>query len=567
MKKAILLALLMPFMASGQIVGVAYPGDIIISEIMADPTPVVSLPDQEYFEITNTSQNPVSLQGWKLIAGTQTITFPEFVINPSEYVIVCSPADTSLFRIYGRTLGLRSFPALTDGGKLLCLTDSEGKLIHGVEYSSAWYGDAPKSGGGWSLEMIDSRFPFAGEGNWRASVSKSGGTPGKTNSVEATNPDLFFSGITNVFPEDEKKIRIRFSETLFIRPEDTGRLAIAGNTISEIYPADPLLREYLIFIAEPLIEGAIYTLSISVEMRDAAGNPMETSSFRFGITSPPLTGDILFNELLFNPLPGDVDYIEFYNCSQRVIDASGLLLASVNETTGALSSSVAVSAERRCILPDTYYAITTDRGKTISRYFSSDPSAIFKSASLPSMPDREGHLVLMDRSLEKIDEVTYSEKMHFSLLSGVEGIALEKIRPDGASCDRAGWHSASGASGWGTPGRVNSVFTEKPVDADEIRLSSSRITPDNDGFEDLLVIDLKMKGNGNVVSVTVFDETGLYVRKLADNLYAGSEASIVWDGTAGDGTEVRNGIYILLITVFDDTGKKNQWKRVCTVLR
>jgi hypothetical protein len=567
MKKAILLALLMPCMASGQIVGNLKPGDIIISEIMADPTPVVSLPDQEYFEITNTSRNPVNMQGWKLIAGTQTITFPEFVIQPSEYVIICSPADTILFSAYGRTLGLRSFPALTNEGKLLCLTDRDGTLVHGVEYSSTWYGDALKSDGGWSLEMIDTHFPFAGKDNWGASVSKTGGTPGMPNSLNGSNPDLMFHGILNTFPEDNRSIRVKFSETLFICNEDAGSLKIDNNSIPEIYPADPLMREYIIKTSEPLGEGTLYTLSISDQIRDMAGNPMEVNTFGFGITSPPGTGDILFNELLFNPLPGDADYIEFYNLSSKILDASDFVLASVNDATGAVSSSVAVSAERRCILPHSYYAITTDPERIISRYFSSDPSAIFKTGSFPSMPDREGHLKLMNRSLEKIDEVKYNESMHFPLLSGVEGIALEKIRPDGPSYDQGSWHSASEASGWGTPGRVNSVYTDKPVSSDEVHLSSTRITPDNDGFEDLLVIDLKMKGNGNVVSVTIFNETGGFIRQLADNLFAGSEAAIAWDGTAADGSPLRNGIYILLITVFDGSGKSKQWKRICTVVR
>ena len=73
---------------------------------------------------------------------------------------------------------------------------------------------------------------------------------------------------------------------------------------------------------------------------------------------------------------------------------------------------------------------------------------------------------------------------------------------------------------------------------------------------------MNLEGNGNVVTVTVFDETGGFVCKLADNLLAGTRASVTWDGTADDGSLVRSGIYIFLISVFDDTGKTEKWKKV-----
>ena len=111
--------------------------------------------------------------------------------------------------------GLKQFPSLTDGGRIICLSDSSGNLIHGVEYSSDWYRDELKSKGGWSLEMIDTQFPFFYEGNWNASVSRKGGTPGSVNSVSHSNPDISFYGIQNVFPDDSINITIRFSEPVF----------------------------------------------------------------------------------------------------------------------------------------------------------------------------------------------------------------------------------------------------------------------------------------------------------------------------------------------------------------
>jgi hypothetical protein len=222
MNKVILLVLLMPVTAFGQTMvnpgsdtlpyriqkagfdlaeERAAPGDVVISEIMADPTPSVDLPAKEYLELYNRTQHAFNLRNWTLSDGNSRCTFPESTILPGSYLILCQLQDTILFNNYGLTTGLKSFPALTNSGKILFISDSTGALIHGVEYSSAWYGDILKSGGGWSLEMIDTDYPFFQKGNWRASLSGEGGTPGKTNSVSAVNPDNLFSGIENVFPK------------------------------------------------------------------------------------------------------------------------------------------------------------------------------------------------------------------------------------------------------------------------------------------------------------------------------------------------------------------------------
>jgi hypothetical protein len=327
------------------------------------------------------------------------------------------------------------------------------------------------------------------------------------------------------------------------------------------------LQEFTILPPVPLERGKVYTIRAGEEIADFAGNRMQRNEFSFGITEESQEGDILFNELLFNPLSGEPDYIEFYNNSGRIIDASRLMLVSVNDETNDTSEVLDLSSERRCILPGDYYAVTSGRGKVLDRFFSSDPFKVFGVSSLPSMPDDKGHLILFNRRLEKIDEVVYDEKMQYSLLQDDEGISLEKIRPQGPSADQSYWHSASESSGWGTPGIANSVISEEQEGSDMLTFSSTKITPDNDGNEDFLVMDLKLTGNGNVVSVSVFDETGSFVKRITDNFFAGQEASIVWDATGEDGGIVRSGIYILLISLFDETGKTRKWKKVCAIIR
>lgn len=545
----------------------AVPGDLIISEIMADPSPPVVLPAREYIELFNRAQKPLNLKNWSLSDGIVNCVFPDKIIAPGSYMIVCQMEDTALFNCYGKTTGLKSFPALTNEGKILFIMDSKKTLIHCVDYSSEWYGDILKAGGGWSLEIIDANYPFFESGNWRASRSKEGGTPGKINSVSGVNPDFMFSGIENVFPDDSNKIKIRFSETIIELNRKIGSIELESSKIDTLINSDPLLRDYIAVLREPLKHGRIYTIRVGDEVTDFAGNKMKKSEFRFGMTEPVRGGDILFNELLFNSFPEEPDFIELYNCSERIINLSDLMLVSVNDELHDTSSVVRVSIENRCLIPCNYNVITTNKKLILDRFYLSVPDNIFEVPSLPSMPDDKGHLILYDHHLNKVDEVFYDEKLHYSLLNGYEGISLEKIMINSISTDKTQWYSASESAGWGTPGAANSVLIGHKESGDKIILSSTKITPDNDGFEDFLVIDFKLADLGNVISIDVFDETGRFVKRLTDNLLAGPEASIVWNGTASDEKLVDTGIYILLITVFNDSGKVEKWKKVCTVIR
>src|SRR5690349_24924096 len=47
-------------------IGQAAPFELLITEIMADPTPVISLPDAEYIEIYNPTTHTFNLSNYKL---------------------------------------------------------------------------------------------------------------------------------------------------------------------------------------------------------------------------------------------------------------------------------------------------------------------------------------------------------------------------------------------------------------------------------------------------------------------------------------------------------------------
>ena len=540
-------------------------GDVVITEIMADPTPVVGLPEEEYIEIFNRTNEDIYLDGWTIIIGNKKYNFPKETIKAKEYAVVCHISDTALFSKYGNVLGIKSLPALPNNGSTIAIKDDKESFIHGVEYTSDWYNSSLKADGGWSLEIVDIENPFNQDNNWKASNDISGGTPGRSNSVAGSCADMFFEGITNVFPIDSVNIEIDFSETVF-GMNGTKAITINDKVVDSFFSIDTLMRKFMLQAPFVMKKGEKYILMIDNSVTDYAKNSADVKEFHFGLPEIVEKGDIVFNEILFNPLRGESDYIEFYNLSDKAIDMSSLWMASIN-ASGDTSSATQVYKTNFILMPSSYFVITSTPESVVSRYFTSDKNRIFK-ATTPSMPDDKGHILLFRKDLTIIDELIYTEKLHYSLITNREGISLEKIRPDLPSYEGSSWHSATETSGFGTPGLANSIQqNELPASEKRVVLSSSRITPDNDGNEDILSIKISLEGLDNVISVTIFSETGKMIRRLAENVTVGEESEILWDGTYANGSLVRNGIYVILVETYSHYGDMHVDKQVCTVLR
>jgi len=163
--------------------------DVQINEIMADPDPPVGLPNEEYVELFNTTDKTINLSGWQLIIGTNARTFDEVYLRPDGYLLSGHENAAEVLSQFGDFYGFPGF-MLTNAGQTVVLKNAAGQIISAVSYSDAWYGDANKKEGGWSLEQIDPSNPCGGNNNWTASRNPSGGTPGAENSVNGENPDI-----------------------------------------------------------------------------------------------------------------------------------------------------------------------------------------------------------------------------------------------------------------------------------------------------------------------------------------------------------------------------------------
>jgi len=541
--------------------------DVVIDEIMADPSPQVALPDAEWIELKNTSSFPINLRGWKLsdLRG-QTGLMPDFILQPDSFVVVCTGSAVSALSSFGKVISVTNFPSLDNEGDLISLISSSGKTIHSVKYTSAWYQNELKKDGGWSLEMIDTRNPCSGINNWKSSTGISGGTPGKKNSIDGVNLDETAPKLLRAFAKANDTITLVFNE-----PLDSLKAAAVNNylvdngiSIKEAISVPPIFDKVNVVLNNPIDSGTIYTITAN-NVTDCKGNSISSgSAARFGMPAQPGNLDIVINEILYNPKPEGVDYVELYNRSQKIIDVNHIYIA--NRDGNVISNIQQAATESILLFPGDFIVLTSDVPAVKNQYITTNPDAFVTVSNMPSFPDDGGDVIILNAQGDIIDEVNYSDKWQFPLVSNTEGVSLERIDYNNTSV-QSNFHSAATSSGYGTPGYKNSQYRIDENVPGTIKVSPDIFSPDNDGIDDFATIDYNFPAPGYIANITIFDASGRRIRYLEQNALCGIKGYYRWDGLDDKNRKLPQGIYVIYTEIFNTAGKKKQFKNSIVLAR
>ncbi|MDX5417788.1 MAG: lamin tail domain-containing protein [Hymenobacteraceae bacterium] len=533
--------------------------ELLITEIMSRETPAIGLPAVEYIELHNPTEMVLTLQGIRYSDATSTATLPNTLLQPGEYAVVVPNTQVSNFTQYGRVIGISNFPSLNNTGELLQLRQPNGRLIYAVSYNDAWYRDSAKRNGGWSLEMIDVTNPCAGAENWIASNAPRGGTPAQPNSVAASIPDNTPPVLQSVTALAPNRLLLRFNERLdSVQVADVNRYTLnpAGIGIASVQVISPLFEEVILQLASPLQERQLYTLT-ATGIRDCAGNlSLQPLTATFALPSLPEPGDIVINEVLFNPRPGGVDFVELVNRSDKYINLQNWQLANISNDS--VANLRVITASNYVLSPGQYVVLTTNPENVKTNYPATREETFLRMTSLPSYPDAAGSVVVLQSDGRVADRFNYTERMHFSLIDDRNGISLERIRLEGPTVPD-NFHSAS-TSVSATPGYLNSQ-SQPGIAAQRMFTVEPRVfSPDGDGYEDFTTINYSADQTGFVANITIFDAQGREIRKLVRNELLAVNGFFRWDGTRQDGTKAGIGYYMLYIELFDLDGQKSVHK-------
>ncbi|MFM6984274.1 MAG: lamin tail domain-containing protein [Chitinophagaceae bacterium] len=516
---------------------IAEHGDLIITELMIDPDPVLGLPNLEYVEIQNVSQKYISLNNCRVSDPGTYKLLPVLVLPPDSILV------------------LYSIPSLNNSSDIIRLINPKACIIDQVEYASSWYADSVKSKGGYSLERIDLTNNCLGAENWKASLSSEGGTPGLVNSVNAKLPkDTVPPQILSFRPIMPDKIKVILNE-----PFDSVTMSSLNFTINDKYvqyainyqiPSQQLIEFKL---PGKFNESIMYRFTIS-GFKDCPGNASENYSISSRFLSVPASFDVVINEVLFNPRSGNHDFIELYNRSEKSFDVSELFLADFKD--GHIRTIYPLTSGRLNFDPGKYLLLSEDTNEICQTYNCSFNALKCQPKKLPSLPDAAGEFALINIESQIIDSLFYSADWHFKLLNDQNGISLERLNPDNLQHLQSNWHSAASVYGYATPGARNSQVI-LPVKNDQYFNPSSRtLSPDGDGFQDVFIINYTLPENNYAATVSVFDMNGRLMYQILNHQSLGSRGELVWDGLSSAGSTLSPGIYIITIDATSPAGKR-----------
>jgi hypothetical protein len=552
-------------------------GDLLINEIMYAPTG----DEPEWIELWNNSPDTVNLKNWKIsdnnVSTKSVISQVDMFVAPNSFLVVAK--DVNFATIHpGISFTLANFSPLNNTTPdAVVLYDPFFCSIDSVMYQLNWGGQ-----GGKSLERIDLDTLSTRASNWGSSQELSGSTPGQINSIARMNYDIALNNLIQIQSASGGKNQPAIQMTI----QNLGRRTIDSiivrffvdtnhnmmPDISELVQSTLLDQELIagdsVQISESFAQlnsGERNFIVVAENWRDERlRNNRASISLKVGCRPRSL----IINEIMYDPLDGQNEWIELYNRTTQPIDLAEWTFNDRATLSGV--NTFVISDSAMIVQPSGFVVVAAE--STICNLYpnlkSVHPGVCLSILNHPggfSLNNDGDVIVLKDLTGQVIDSVAYLPRWHHPDIVDTHGRSLEHINPDIDSNDPRNWSTCTNILG-GTPGAANSILAATAKNGATISLSPNPFSPDGDGYEDFCLIHLHLTFMTSTIHIRLYDIKGRLVRTLIDGQISGSTNDFVWDGRDDQNQRVRVGVYVVFLEATDQiSGKAEVAKAVAVV--
>ncbi|MEB2774948.1 lamin tail domain-containing protein [Algoriphagus sp. D3-2-R+10] len=528
------------------------PKTLVINEIMPAPKADLDLPNVEYVEIYQAGEYAVRLEGVSLSNSRSTVNLQDEWILPGEIILLVPENQASLLAEYGKVIPVKSWPTLLNSGDQLSLKDDQGKLIDMVSYSTSSWGGSEFASGGYSLEVANPFYACEQSDLLSPSIDPLRGSPGRQNSIFDLSPDENLPVLNSFEFTSSKSLLVTFSKPILADFDKSNFVFEPSLEIDSI--ANTSSKQISLHFSEEVTPNKIYSLDIK-DLTDCSGNSfLQSESLQLVLPVQAKIGDVLINELLFNPKTGSPKFVELINVTDNYLEVKDWKLANLDDV-GEVDQVKQLSENSIIIPPKGFVAITTNPDMLKLDFPKSAFGEFVKIVTLPSYPIAGGTVVLLDSAEAVAESFTYSEDLHHPLLRDPKGVSLERLSRESPATLPANWHSASSMEEYATPGRRNSQVIDGEFEGELIQIDPAIFDPEGSNGNTFTTFRYELGQSGWIGSFRVYSTSGQLIQVLAQNELLGASGLFTWTGTDSQGKIVRPGYYILLVELYDLSGQ------------
>jgi hypothetical protein len=527
---------------------------VVVNEVM----PVPPTGEPEWVELFNTADSAVALEGWWIADLKSMVQLPALRLPPRGYAVLTR--DTAAL-LEARAIPPEAvlvelrLPTLNNTTDAVVLRRPDSAVVDSLFYSMRW-GRA-----GVSLERRLATEPAHASSNVQPSIAPAGATPGAVNSVTPLPADFALAGVVVRGLPPRLEITVRntgeqlpqaASVTLWIAREGQWQLRQQWQ-LPVLFPGEQrTVGEELgsLFSAQEM--GRRYRYRAAVTAAEDPRRWNDTSEGELFASAELLP--VRINEILYEPHPGEPEFVELVNLHRDTVDLAGWTLEDASGRLVRIGEGIRIA-------PGQFAVIASD--STITTKHPQAKTNLTTSKNL--MLNNNGDLLLLrDPNGVVVDSLYYLPSWHDPFLSGAtRGISLEKLNPALPSAAASSW-SSCGAPEGATPGLPNSIAVplsgggEVQVAPAPFRLHA--------GQRAYCLVQYHLPFRQALLTARVYSEQGELVRTLAHVTYTAAEGSLVWDGRTEQGEMVPPGAYILLLEARDrESGREYRSRSLIVV--
>lgn len=502
---------------------------------------------QQFIEIYNNSNHPQLLSLYHLMVRDQIIPLPKSYLAPQATLVIAkTPMDISGGIFYPFNL-----PNLLQGGM-------EASIFYGDVELDYWHATPPKavnikSEGGWSLIR-----QYNGNCIKNTAIYSNSPTGSSPGNIEQQSLQAYSSNpLHQIIQVDTHKFKLNFNHPL----SDFEQQAIQLQHIQTAIPTQ--ITQGALHFSIPNITQQIHHLDLQINLQHCGVAISHQEKVQIAQASPAKKNDWIINEILYDALIPNNEFIEIYIAGKACYDAAQYRIALFPSEQIQQFRSFGSKGELWC--KGDYKVLIAQNNDLGAEFEPPEYKNLIGMQSFLNLRNTGNTLAIMDRSAGIIDSISYHPKMHHPSYHTTKGISLENTQ-ETIGGNPQNWSSATFTKK-GSPGKPNSIQHTVQRFAQEAIVSCSDLMVIHyPNYRQYFELQLNEISPNQQLSAYLFTSSGQKIATLFNQQIVQSNEQLTWNGSCLHTHQIPNpGIYILWISLQDAQGKTQHIKRSLTI--